>query len=516
MTDERSPVSWRTGELLAARYRLLEPIDRAGFGGSWRARDERAGRDVEVHELGTLRAGVSEAQALEGLRAIGEVKHRALATTHDVFAHAGAPCVVLASTDGVAVTAWVEERARAGLGARLDAVRAVVDQVAQGLTALHRAVGERGAVHGALGAPCVRVEKRGSLPSLRVEAQGWAAVVAPPAWWKAPVGGVADGPPGDVFALALLTATLLVGELATPSITALRRRFEERLPEVDPSLVDALAVCIDEDPARRPPDGRAARDRLLGAKVSWQPRERPVVEAPPRRDDPQPPTVAAEKVQQVRVVAVTSVRKEAVTPRPAVPPPVDDLDAESTVVEAPSVTSPVEEPTDLQAPRWDDGDEVTAVAGAEPFGAGGSRRPLPHEVFGETRVIAVPDDESTDVAGPPPVEEELTEPIGEHVAAFARVSRAGEHTMVPGGRPVRPVAFVADEPTAPMSAMGPPPAERTSPMLAALVHPKPPTTSLMDRTPPRPETDAPMGWGLVVGVAALGVLLGLVLWWVIR
>lgn len=510
MTDDRPP-RLRAQELLADRYRILSRVECADFGAAWRARDEGSAQVVEVHELRTLRAAVAPVEAAALLRRYGEVKHRALAVVHDAFVHDGAVVAVLASTEGVPVTAWLNEPPRVGIAARLDAVRAVVDQAAQGLWALHRAPGDRSLAHGCFGAACVRVEMRGTQPVVRVEAQGWGQVVVPPAWWICPPEGPAQTPAADVFALGILAATLLGGESTAHSPAAVRARFEALCPEVDASVVDVIAACLSEDPSDRPSDARGLRERFTHPRVSWKPRERPVVAVlppPPRRtEDIVAPAPTPPIGPQTCLVPVSAAPKAALVEAPRPPPPPAE-EEEATAVEQPLFVE--EESTDVtRAP----GDEATEVVGA-------ARNPKPDlrhtqriEPILTTRVIPVPDDEATEVGRNEP--EERTDPIGDHVAGFAPAGGARDQTLVPGGRVPPVVAFVPEEQTAPMGPMLMPAMEGLAPRGG-----RPPQISAPASEATRahavPVPSALPIAALVAAVVGAGVLLGLVLWWAIR
>ncbi|MFO0604705.1 MAG: hypothetical protein U0324_16100 [Polyangiales bacterium] len=507
MLDQR-PARLTPGELLANRYRLQDAIERAGFGHAWRARDESSGRAVEVHDLATLRGGLDRGEAIARLRASAAVKHRALAATQEVFEHAGAVVVVAAPAEGQPLAAWMEEPARAGVAARLDAARAVIDQVAQGLWALHRPTPSL--AHGCLGSACVRVAMRGVLPAVTVSAAGWTRVVAPPGWWVCPPEGEALTASADVFALGLLATELLTGASTLHHVDAVRRRFEDRLPEADATLVDGIAACLAVDPAHRLADARAARERLLHASVSWKARERPVVA--PR---PTAPRVeeAPVKVPTPSVGPQVWVTPAKVAVKPAVAPSAEETD-ESTQVEAPR-RWPVPRPPPAAPPPPDDADEATQLEAP----------PVPPPPRAST---SEPGDESTDVSScapeateeatdPAPVEpEEHTNPIGAAGGAFAVSRAAREHTLVPGGRVIPAIAFVPDEPTAPMTS-----GANVTPGVAPLVGMPPisaPPRALPERTPPDVPAMASLGsvapWvAVMVGV---GALLGLVLWWAIR
>ncbi|MEV7806543.1 protein kinase [Microbispora sp. NPDC088329] len=90
-----------SGYLLAARYRLIEPVGRGGMGTVWRARDELLDREVAVKEVRLplvldedLRAELCARTEREG-RATAMVAHPAVITVFDVITEDDRPWIVM-------------------------------------------------------------------------------------------------------------------------------------------------------------------------------------------------------------------------------------------------------------------------------------------------------------------------------------------------------------------------------------------------------------------------------------
>ncbi|KAB8182286.1 serine/threonine-protein kinase [Microbispora catharanthi] len=90
-----------SGYLLAARYRLIEPVGRGGMGTVWRARDELLDREVAVKEVRLplvldedLRAELCARTEREG-RATAMVAHPSVITVFDVITEDDRPWIVM-------------------------------------------------------------------------------------------------------------------------------------------------------------------------------------------------------------------------------------------------------------------------------------------------------------------------------------------------------------------------------------------------------------------------------------
>lgn len=95
------PMRAPSGYLLAARYRLIEPVGRGGMGTVWRARDELLDREVAVKEVRLplvldeeLRAELCARTEREG-RATAMVAHPSVITLFDVITEDDRPWIVM-------------------------------------------------------------------------------------------------------------------------------------------------------------------------------------------------------------------------------------------------------------------------------------------------------------------------------------------------------------------------------------------------------------------------------------
>ncbi|MFS1297866.1 serine/threonine-protein kinase [Streptosporangium longisporum] len=103
-------------QVLAGRYRLLNPLGEGGAGTVWLAADETLGRDVAVKEVrippGLDAAGRQEvcAAALREANLAARLKHPSIVTVHDVVIEQDRPWLVMELLSGASLEQTVRDR----------------------------------------------------------------------------------------------------------------------------------------------------------------------------------------------------------------------------------------------------------------------------------------------------------------------------------------------------------------------------------------------------------------------
>jgi hypothetical protein len=248
--------------LIVGRFELVRELGRGGFGVVYEARDAKLGRAVAfkaLRPLSALEAGLGMEFLEREAEAAAQLSHPHIVRLLDAGSWSGGPYVIYELLRGE------------GLETRLlrgpvppDAALEIAVEVARALAHAHGA----GVVH------------RDVKPSnVFLTEEGWAKVLD---FGLAHVLGASRQLPGgtprymapeqfqrslpdariDVFAAALVLREAWLG----PGLEDAQLRTPAPLPGAPTSLDALVARALDEDPGRRPADGRAWLEGLLGAQ----------------------------------------------------------------------------------------------------------------------------------------------------------------------------------------------------------------------------------------------------------
>jgi hypothetical protein len=268
-------------EPVASSLVLEEPIGRGSLGVVWRGRDA-TGRAVAAKQIPVYGDGelLSLLAADGGRLAALEMREPAAAAIVGWTVMVDGPCAVLVM-DLISGGSWADRLSRAD-GRNGDEVATVGATLAGSLASLH----SQGLLHGDLKGSAVLFDPRDSGNGVRLADAGLATRFAEPARFgplvhgtvgrldPAVVAGDPFGAPSDVFALGVLCAEMLLGELpwsrpgsripSDPgqSLLAGVARLGGTIP---PSLVAAIGAALDRRPAARPTAAELAAT-LVGAE----------------------------------------------------------------------------------------------------------------------------------------------------------------------------------------------------------------------------------------------------------
>jgi len=259
-------------DVIAGRYRLLEPLGRSAMSAVWLAEDEELRRRVA---LKTLAPTADRARFQREARAVAALSHPHICALYDYGESEGRPFMVLEYLPGGSL----EDRLRDGPLPDAETRRAASD-VAAGLAHAH----ERGLVHRDLkpanilfdteGRPKIcdfgiaRMGGGGTLTEAGT-VLGTAAYISPEQ-----AAGLPASAASDVYSFGAILFRMLTGRLPfvadsamelvrlnrdvpAPSIRSIR-------PDVPPELGALADAALAKDPAQRPADG-AALAAALGA-----------------------------------------------------------------------------------------------------------------------------------------------------------------------------------------------------------------------------------------------------------
>ncbi|MFI9613082.1 protein kinase [Streptomyces sp. NPDC052023] len=254
----------RDGRLVGGRYRLRERIGSGRTGTVWRARDERAGREVAVKEP-RLPGGPedgSHRRAAHRLyheaRAAARVGHRSAVTIHDVVEEDGIPWIVMELVRGESLHAALRrgpvppaESARIGL-AVLGALRA-----AHAVGIVHRDVRPANVLLGPHGRVVLTDFGVAHVPGGEPLAAGGEFAGSPEFVAPERMSGRTAGPASDLWSLGAVLYTAVEGrppyrrttpESTLAAILAADPPEPKQAGPLGPLLVRLLA----RDPERRP------------------------------------------------------------------------------------------------------------------------------------------------------------------------------------------------------------------------------------------------------------------------
>jgi serine/threonine-protein kinase len=252
-------------EMIAGRYRLIEPLGRGAMSSVWLAEDQELGRRVAVKMLGPT----ADRQRFEReARAAAALSHPNIAGVYDYGQAEGRPYMVLEYLPNGSL----EERLKNGPLADDDTTR-IATEIASGLAHAHA----RGLVHRDLKPANILFDSEGraKIADFGIARMGndgtltEAGTVLGTASYISPeqASGLPAGPPSDVYSFGVILFRMLTGQLPFVSGNAMelvRMHRDDTPPPVSafrddaPATLESVATAaLAKDPTDRPPDGGA-------------------------------------------------------------------------------------------------------------------------------------------------------------------------------------------------------------------------------------------------------------------
>ena len=262
-----------TGETIAGRYRLLEPLGRGAMSAVWLAHDDELERQVAVK---VLAASADPARFEREARAVAALSHPNICSLYDYGEADGRPYMVLEYLPNGSL----EDRLRDGQRLADPETLRVATEIAAGLSHAH----ERGLVHRDLKPANVLfdAEERAKIADFGIARMGSAGTlteagtVLGTASYISPeqASGLTAGPASDVYSFGVILFRMLTGALPFVSANAMElvRMHRDDPPrsvagvraDAPAQLAGLVAASLAKDPAARPADGaallRALRD----------------------------------------------------------------------------------------------------------------------------------------------------------------------------------------------------------------------------------------------------------------
>src|SRR4051794_4000993 len=280
-------------EVIAGRYRLIEPLGRGAMSSVWLADDQELGRRVAVKMLGPT----ADRQRFEReARAAAAVSHPNIAAVYDYGEVDNRPYMVLEHLPNGSL----EDRLKNGPLPDDEAMR-IATEIASGLAHAH----ERGLVHRDLKPANILFDGEGrakiaDFGIARMGNQGTltdAGTVLGTASYISPeqATGLPAGPPSDVYSFGVILFRMLTGRLpfvSTNAMELVRMHRDDAPPPVSafrpdaPARLEALvAESLRKDPRERPQDGAALYAALRGDETEAS----AILGSEPTRIIPRPP-----------------------------------------------------------------------------------------------------------------------------------------------------------------------------------------------------------------------------------
>ncbi len=260
-----------TGESIADRYRLLEPLGRGAMSAVWLAHDDELERQVAVKMLAP---SADRARFEREARAVAALSHPNICSLYDYGEADGRPYMVLEYLPNGSL----EDRLRDGQQQPDAETLRIATGIAAGLAHAHA----RGLVHRDLKPANVLfdAEERVKIADFGIARMGTAGTlteagtVLGTASYISPeqAGGLPAGPPSDVYSFGVILYRMLTGTFPFVSGNAMELVRMHRddpppaitdvRPDVPAPLASIVTASLAKDPAARPPDGEALQRAL--------------------------------------------------------------------------------------------------------------------------------------------------------------------------------------------------------------------------------------------------------------
>jgi eukaryotic-like serine/threonine-protein kinase len=262
-----------TGETIAGRYRLLEPLGRGAMSAVWLAHDDELERKVAVKMLAP---SADRARFEREARAAASLSHPNICALYDYGEADGRPYMVLEYLPNGSL----EERLPPGQPLADAETARIATAIAAGLAHAH----DRGLVHRDLKPANVLFdsEERPKIADFGIARMGTsgtlteAGTVLGTASYISPeqASGLPAGPASDVYSFGVILFRMLTGAFPFVSTNAMElvrmhrddtpRTVAELRPNAPARLESIVVASLAKDPAERPRDGAALLRELRG------------------------------------------------------------------------------------------------------------------------------------------------------------------------------------------------------------------------------------------------------------